>query len=44
VPAVVKFAYTDFIEDTVKSKWSATCTICKTTLVENAGVTSAFTK
>jgi hypothetical protein len=44
VPNIIKFAYSDLSVDKCKDKWSAKCKICKSTLVEKRGTTSAFTK
>ena len=41
-PQVVKFGYTDFIVN--NDKRSTKCIICRQTLVEKKGITSAFTK
>ena len=44
IPAIIKFAFTDFARDEAKNKHSGRCSVCKGTIVDKIGVTSAFTK
>jgi hypothetical protein len=44
-PAVIKFAFAKFTENSVSKKWSAKCQLCNSVLLtETIGVTSGFTK
>jgi hypothetical protein len=38
VPGVIQFAFCEFLEDAVKQKWSAKCTLSRSVLLERIGV------
>ena len=44
VPAIIKFAFSDFVENKCTNKWSAKCIVCRSVFTETIGVTSGFTK
>jgi len=44
LPAVIKFGFIEFKENSGAKKWSAKCKTCRTVITETKGVTSGFTK